>query len=153
MEGRGWGKHRALAWCGHRRQAGWTPAHHDRANQRIAGSGPGEQGEKTANTTREPRLQQHSSSQTALNQPVHVLLTALDRVCTRLGELCDQCTAWIHTQKRTAQSNRAQRSEDMQQRSPFLSCTHPGPARKTDLRNPDRLAVLTNYPRPFSDGH
>ena len=49
LQGRGWGKHRALAWCGHRRQAGWTPAHHDSANQWIAGSGLGAQGAKTVN--------------------------------------------------------------------------------------------------------
>jgi hypothetical protein len=75
------------------------------------------------------------------------------RIAAHVGALFDLSWTWMHTQKRTAQSNRAQRSEDMQQRSPFFSCTYPGPGRKTDLRNPDPLAVHTNYPRPFSDGH
>ena len=68
----------------------------------------------------------------------------------RVFDLFDLRWTWMHTQKRTAQSNRAQRSADMQQRSPFFSCTYPGPGRKT---HKDPLAVHTNYPRPFSDGH
>ena len=78
---------------------------------------------------------------------------SVGRIAAHVGDLFDLNWTWMHTQKRTAQSNRAQRSEDMQQRSPFFSCTYPGSGRKTGLRNPYPLAVHTNYPRPFSDGH